>query len=302
MVNAIKKYPIYAALLAAMLLWASSFIAMKLAFSGYDPRLVIFGRMAVATVCFLPIVGRLKGNRYRKGDIKYILFMALCEPCLYFIFEAKALENTTASQAGMITAMLPLMVALSAGLLLKERISRRTVFGFALAIAGAVWLSAGARPSEQAPHPALGNFLEFLAMACATGYTISLKYLTERYNPFFLTALMAFAGSIFFLPVLFMPSTVFPVRLHPVATLCIVYLGVFVTIGAFGLYNLAVSKIPANQATAFVNLIPVGTVLLGWLILNETLTPMQLLASALVIGGVVISQDKIPQAQQSDRR
>jgi len=301
MVNTLKRYPTYAALLAAMLLWASSFIALKLSFSGYDPRLVIFGRMAVATVCFFPIIGRLKGNRYRKGDIKYILFMALCEPCLYFIFEAKALENTTASQAGMITAMLPLLVALTAGLFLKEKISRRTVFGFALAIGGAAWLSVGARPSEHAPHPVLGNFLEFLAMVCATGYTISLKHLAERYNPFFLTALQAFAGSIFYLPVLFMPATIFPARLDPLATLCIVYLGSFVTIGAYGLYNLGVSKIPANQAAAFVNLIPVFTVFLGWLILDETFTSVQFLASALVIGGVFISQDKMPPAQNNDR-
>ena len=40
-------------LLTATVLWASSFIALKLAFRSYDPMFVIFARMAVASVCFL---------------------------------------------------------------------------------------------------------------------------------------------------------------------------------------------------------------------------------------------------------
>ena len=60
---------------------------------------------------------------FHRGDLKYLLFMAVCEPCIYFVFEAKALQLTTASQAGLITSMLPLMVALGAFLVLKETIS-----------------------------------------------------------------------------------------------------------------------------------------------------------------------------------
>ena len=65
--------------------------------------------------------------------------MAICEPCLYFLFEARALQLTSASQAGMITAMLPLLVAILAWGWLKERISRQTLLGFMLAI-GPYWL------------------------------------------------------------------------------------------------------------------------------------------------------------------
>lgn len=275
-----------------MILWSSSFVALKLAFRTYDPMVVIFGRMAVASVCFLFIIRYFKNNRYRKGDLKYLIFMAFCEPCLYFMFEARALQNTTASQAGMITAMLPLMVAVGARIFLKEHISAKTLCGFMIAIAGACILSISGNPSENAPAPMLGNFLEFLAMVCATGYTISLKNLSERYNPFFLTAIQAFIGSIFFFPFLFLGSTTLPSGFDPVPAFSIIYLGVFITLGAYGFYNFGVSRIPANQATAFVNLIPVFTVFLGWLILGEKFTTMQYVASGLVFIGVYISQDR----------
>ncbi len=278
-------------LLIATLLWASSFIALKLAFRGYDPMFVIFGRMAVASVCFLIFLPRfLKKVNYRRGDIRRIAFMALCEPCLYFVFEAKALESTTASQAGMITATLPLIVAVVAWVFLKESISRRMLAGFFLAIVGACWLSVSAESSEYAPNPVLGNFLEFMAMICAAGYITTCKYLTARYSPFFMTALQAFIGSIFFLPLALFPTNSFPTVFEPTATMAVIYLGAVITLGAYGCYNFAISKLPASQATAFINLIPVFTIILGWLILGEKFSFMQYLATATVFAGVIISQ------------
>ncbi|HDP25128.1 MAG TPA: DMT family transporter [Deltaproteobacteria bacterium] len=280
------------ALLTAMVLWASSFIALKLAFSAFDPMVVIFFRMAIGSLCFVLLPSVFSGNTVARGDLKYLGFMVLCEPCLYFLFEAKALVNTTASQAGMITAMLPLLVALSAHLYLKETVTRRTIVGFFIAISGAVMLSLGAEASPDAPNPLLGNLFEFLAMVCATGYTVVLKQLTARYKPLFLTAVQAFAGSIFYLPFVFFAPEVFPPGAGCLPVASIVYLGVFVTLGAYGLYNFGVSRIPASQASAFVNLIPVFTVILGWIILNERFTPVQYLASALVFFGVFLSQDR----------
>lgn len=282
-----------AALLLAMLLWSSSFVALKIAFTGYDPMVVIFGRMLVASLCFLAVGKRLvRSVQYQKGDYKLILFMAFCEPCLYFVFEAKAIENTTASQAGIITAILPILVLISASIILKESISRKTWAGGIIAMAGVCWLTLESVPSSHAPNPILGNFYEFLAMVCATGYTISLKRLTARYSPFFLTATQAVIGTLFYLPLLLLPSTELPTS-YPVAPgLAIIYLGAVITLCAYGLYNFAVQHIPASRAAMFANLIPVFSVLLGWIILGEKLSPPQFVAAGLILGAVYLSQIK----------
>jgi drug/metabolite transporter (DMT)-like permease len=236
-------------------------------------------------------VKNCQGSVYRKGDFKYLLFMAVCEPCLYFIFEARAIENTTASQAGMITAMLPLMVAVGAHLFLKERVMKQTIAGFVLAILGACWLSMGSSPSHDAPNPLFGNFCEFMAMVFATGYTITLKRLTARYNHCF-SQLFSCDGHSIFSALLFFGPTTLPTRFDWVPSLAIVYLGVFITFGAYGLYNYGVSRIPASQASSFVNLIPVFTIVMGWLVLGERFTASQYLASGLVFVGVFISQER----------
>ncbi|MEH0021746.1 MAG: DMT family transporter [Desulfobacter sp.] len=284
----------YACLLVAMILWASTFVALKLAFRAYDPMVVIFGRMLIASLCIVFYPFALKSARHvRRRDVKYIAVMVLCEPCFYFVFEAKALVYTSAAQAGMITTMMPLMTAVGAWFFLKEKLSRRTCIGFAVAATGALWLSFASKPTPHGPNPLLGNFLEFMAMVCTTGYAICLKKLTQRkYKPIFLAFIQAFSGALFYFPLLFLPGTELPSHVAPVSLYAIIYLGAVVTVGAYGLYNFGVSRIPASQATAFVNLIPVLCLVMSAVILGERFTGVQYLASLLVLAGVILTQDR----------
>ncbi|ATH81410.1 DMT family transporter [Pseudomonas sp. KHPS1] len=278
-----------AALVLAMALWGSSFIALKLAFAELPALWVIAGRMLLGALVFLA-AWRWRGRvDYRRGDWKYLLALTACEPCLYFIFEALALQHTSASQAGMITALLPLLVALGAYLFLRERITRTTLAGFALALGGALWLSLAGSADEHAPNPLLGNFFELLAILCATAYTLLLKHLTGRYSPFILTALQALVGSLFFVPLAAWQAD-WPSSFSPQGLAAVAYLGVVVTVGAYGLFNFGVSRLPASQATAFTNLIPLFTLVFAAVLLGERLSAEQMVAAGLVFVGVLLSQ------------
>jgi drug/metabolite transporter (DMT)-like permease len=281
------------ALVGAMVLWASSFIALKYAFMSYDPMVVIFARMAIALLFVLLFFSHVfRGLDITRSDLKYLSLMALFEPCLYFIFEAEALLNTTASQAGMITALLPVMVAIGAWLWIGEQITRRIVIGGLLAFAGAVWLSLGGEASSYAPRPLYGNLMEFLAMVMAVGYTLTLKHLSKRFKPLFLTAFQALIGTLFFLPFLFLKSVTFPTVFPLLPSLSVLYLGVAVSFGAYGLYNYGVSSIPASEAVLYINLIPVFAVILAYLLLNEKFGLNEVLGGMVILLGVWIAQSK----------
>jgi drug/metabolite transporter (DMT)-like permease len=277
-------------LLTAMMTWASSFIALKSAIGPMGPMSVVFGRMIVASLCFVYFIKGFMKLEFTKKDIKYILLMTAFEPCLYFIFEAKALQYTTASQAGMITSMMPLMTAIGAGIALKEVIGKRLLTGSAIAVLGAIWLSLSAQSSENALNPLLGNTLEFLAMVCGAWYAIAIRYLSQRFSALFLTAAQGFVGAIFFLPLAIWEYNT--LEMHPTMETFgwILYLGVVVTIGGYGMFNLALSRIEASKASVFVNLIPVFTVFLAYLFLGETLNPTEMMASGVILFGVVVSQ------------
>ena len=277
-------------LIFAMLIWASSFIALKLAMQDLEPYTVIFFRMIIASLCFIYFIKSFLKYEFSRRDIKYILLLAFFEPCLYFIFEAKAIQLTTASQVGMITSLMPVITAMAAGYFLKEIITKQLLLGSFIAIAGVVWLSLQSTTSVSAPNPMLGNFFEFLAMVCGAGYTIVARYLANRYSALFITAIQVFIGTIFFFPFFLYEFYNTDFNFSMTSILCVLYLGIVVTLGGYGLYNYALTKIEASKAAVFVYLIPVFTLILAFLILNEKLSLVELVASVIILIGVLISE------------
>lgn len=283
-------------LIIATFLWGSSFIALKYAIDFYDPALVIFLRMSTTLISSLFLWRWVKRFQYQTGDWKYLLTMSLAEPCLYFLFESYALQNTSASQGGVIVSCLPIIVAVLAFYLLKEHLSKAIISGFTLCIAGSILLTLVSPASDHAPNPILGNLLEFLAMICAAYYSVSLKYLSARYGPLSLIALQGISGTLFFSPFLFFST--FPEVHNSNALLSILYLGTFVTLGGYGLYNYALSKVSILTAAAYSNLIPIFSLLLSAIILGEKLNIDQWLSITLVFAGIIVSQRH--KAGQSD--
>jgi drug/metabolite transporter (DMT)-like permease len=182
------------------------------------------------------------------------------------------------------------MVAVGAYFFLHERVARETMVGLFISIGGVVWLTLAGDATEMASNPLLGNVLEFGAMVSAAGYVLIVKRLTERYDPWTLTSMQIVAGFVYFLPGarFFFGGGI--VALSTVQILILAYLGVFVSLGAFGFYNVGIRSIPANRASALVNLIPVIAVGFGWILLGERLNGSQMAAAACVLGGVWLSQ------------
>ena len=320
-VRAVARFSLWPilALLAAALLWGGSFAAMRVALRVLNPWSLMWVRMAVGVVILAPFATRrvprdLRAS-YRKGDWKLLALLVASEPCLYFLLESNALRFTTSSQAGVIVATAPLLVALGARLFLGERMKAAGVTGLALSIAGVGGLTLlGAPPGSAlagAVNAPLGNALETGAMIVAAAYTLSSSRLGRRYPPWSLTALQLAAGALFFLPGLaFLIRDGwrgFPWAAQPglqagggafgaapvtpwVLVGVLAFLGSFVTLAAFGCYNWGLSRLPASRASLFLNLIPVIAVLLGWALLGESLSVGQSLSAVMVIGGVLLGQ------------
>ncbi|SDF93603.1 DMT family transporter [Desulfovibrio legallii] len=284
------------ALLTAMAFWGSTFVVLRVALAAFTPLQTMTGRMLVACLALLPFWPRLFRELRRNGHWGLLALMGLCEPCLFFLFETHALGLTTASQAGMVTALLPMLVAAAAYVALGERSGPRVWLGFALAVGGVVWLSGTATAEAAAVNPALGNLLEAAAMCCATGYTLLARRLSPFYSPLCITAVQAAAGLIFFsLLLCFVPES--PARVDLGRTFpawapwaCVLYLGGCVTFAGYGLYNLGVNRLSAGRAAAYTNLIPVFALFFGILLLDERLNPGQYAGAALIVAGVACSQ------------
>lgn len=280
------------ALILAMALWGSSFVALKVGVTLLPPMQVIFLRMVVGSAGFLLLWPWLRrGFHYQRGDWYWLGLMALCEPCLYFLLEANGLRYTSAGQAGMVTAMLPLMVAIAAWFVLAEKTSLRQWLGFGIAVAGVITMTLAGGPAGQAPNPLLGNFLQWLAMVCAVGYTLLVKRLVLHYPAILLTALQCFIGAVFFLP--FALLSPIPGTIDPLALIIVLYLGLVITLGTYGLYNYSLGQLPAAVAAGYTNLLPVFALLFSVWLLDERPNPLQWLAIGVIFLGVLLSQYRV---------
>lgn len=279
-------------ILGAVFLWGSSFSAMRIVLQDLSPFAVMFCRLFTALIFIIPISVKIFPKSYQKGDWKILLPMVLFQPCLYFLFESNALTFTTSSQAGIISACLPLMVAVAAFFFLSESMKTRTLIGLILSISGVVLLTVFQSEQTNASRPIFGNLLEVFAMASACANMILIKKLSSRYDTWSLTGMQICAGTLFFLPGIRTVFTADPSIWTMKLVGLLFYLGICVSFLSFGLYNWGISKIGVSRASIFINLIPVTAILLGWMILGETLNPKQIIATGIVISGVFISNQR----------
>jgi len=280
-----------ACLTGAVVFWGMSFFATKTALSaGFSPMTVVWLRMVVASLVFAPFWRLLPKPKRQPGDMKWVGLACLLQAGIYYLAENYAIVLTTSSQAGVISAIVPLLVAAGAWLFLGERISGSTIGGIALSVVGVAALSVGATAAASAPNPALGNSLEVVAMVSAAGATIAVKHLLGRWDSWLLTGLQSLFGAVFFLPgaLASNPSTWLSVPL--IGWLSVAYLGVFVSLGAFGLYNMALVNMPASRASTAINAVPLVALLTGWLLGGETLGVLQIAGCIAITAGVALAQ------------
>lgn len=278
-------------LTGTVIFWGTSFAAIKTALGSFSPMMVMWLRMVIASLVFLPFWSRVPRPDRKPGDLRFLVMAVLFIPCLYYLLEGYAVLFTTSSQAGVISAVMPLMVAGGAWLFLRERLSWQGAVGIAASIAGIAVLSLGGVSQETAPAPILGNSLELAAMVAAAGSTLVVKHLSTRYSPWFLTGLQAAVGVVFFAPLAFATDSIGSfASATPQAWVGVLYLGTCASLGAFGLYNSALKLMPASRAALAINLIPAVAMIAGWLVLGEAMTPLQIGACALIIGAVVFAE------------
>ena len=278
-------------LAGAVLLWGMSFVATKTALNGgFSPMTVVWLRMVVAVAVLSPFWSHLPKPDYRRGDIGWLVLVCLLQPGVYYLCENYAIGLTTSSQAGVISAIVPLLVAAGAWLFLREHISGRTIGGIGLSVAGVVALSLGASAATSAPNPIVGNTLEVIAMISAAGSMIAIKHLVRRYDPWVLTGIQSAAGAVFFLPgaLASNPATWLSVRSD--AWIAIAYLGGFVSLAAFGLYAMALKRLPASQASIAINAVPLVALASGWVALHESLSLLQGVGCLAIAAGVALGQ------------
>ncbi|WP_313455477.1 DMT family transporter [Stenotrophomonas sp.] len=276
------RTPLELSLLGAI--WGCSFLFMRVAVPSFGPYALVEVRLVLGALVLLPFLWKARALFPARRWL-WLAPIGLINSALPFVLFAYAAERAPAAIGAICNAMTVLFAALIAFLFFGEKIGMRRAIALLVGFAGVVVL-ATAKVSGLS-----------IGAAVIAGAAASLLYglgvnLVKRHMTGLPSAAAAAAtlgcASLWMLP---MAITHWPQAAVPFnAWACAVALGVLCTGLAFLMFYRLIGRIGPARASTVTYLIPLFGAAFAWLFLGEPVTLAMLIAGALILGSVAVSQ------------
>ena len=274
-------------------MWGATFVSTKVLLTHFSPVEVLFMRSILAFAALFAFYPHLLKVKEKKQEL-YFAGAALCGIVLYFMLENTALTMTYASNVGIIVTCAPFFVAVMVSLFYKsERPGRSFYIGFVIAMIGVIMISRNGQTSLRL-NP-LGDFLALLAMFSWGIYSVILKKISEwEYPMVAVTRRFYFYGILFLIPIVAVQKKTGSISAFADKSVIfnILFLGVAASALGFLAWNTSTKWIGAVKTSVYIYLSPIVTVLLSVVILHEKLTAVSVMGAVLILGGLILSQQK----------
>lgn len=195
-----------------------------------------------------------------------------------------ALDTLDASLLSLLLYTFPAMVTVAAVLLGRARADRRTTAALLVASAGLVLVLGGASAGALDVR---GTVLGIGAAVVYSGYILTAEGVSGRVAPMLLSALVCTGAAI-----TLAAGSALAGDLHPGAVTTAGYgwlgaIAVVSTVGAIVLFFAGLGRVGSTSAAILSTMEPVSTVLLAYLVLSESLGPVQLAGGGLVLAAAL---------------
>lgn len=269
------------AIAAIIVIWGVNNAGAKLATEQMSPLLVGALRFGIATVCLVGFV------RPPFPDWRSLVIIVLVGGSLQYglVYTAYWLARDVSPVTVANQLWIP-FTSLFAFLLLKERLGRPALIGMGVAFVGVAWMTLDAHALQDWRAILVG-----IAAAAAWALTTVVARRTTSIPPLKMQALLA-TGT---LPVMAFGSAVFEhgqveaVRTAtPLVWAAILWAGVVSSVLATTLLFWLVQRREAGRVTPYLLATPVVSILIGWGLMGDVLTPQILTGSAIAMAGVAV--------------
>ncbi|MGF6156179.1 drug/metabolite transporter (DMT)-like permease [Ensifer sp. KUDG1] len=284
------------AAVAAMVLsaacWGFATVMSKGALSAFSPALLVSLQLGASVAFLWSAVGASRQKLRFDRHTRLAALSGVLEPGLAYVFGTFGLLLTTAGNASLIATTEPLLIALLAWLLFREKVGLPTLLAILAAMAG-VTIVTGAHGAGSGFSPA-GDLLVILGTVFAALYVVSSSRLVAKVDPLVLAALQQSVGLIFVLVFLF--AWVSPQAIGKdlaaaeAGMLALAFVSGIVQYAlAFWLYLIGLKRLPASTAALFLTLTPVFGIGGAAFFLGEAVTPWQAIGTLIIIASVAVA-------------
>lgn len=287
----------YFYLCVTALFWGGNSVAGKMAVGHVSPMMLTTLRWVFALLIILVAMTPQIRRDWQKikqhwlqllayGVIGFTTFNAL----LY-----SALKYTSAINAVILQAGIPMLIFLFNFMLFRTRASIAQVIGFTVTLIGVLITAAhGDIASLMQLEFNFGDALMIAACIVYAAYTVALRWKPVMHWQSFIAA-PAFGALISAIPLLFWEigsgTAIFP---DMTGWIIVLYAAIFPSLMSQVLYVRGVEMIGANRAGLFINAIPVFGTLLSVMLIGETFHTFHFIALLLVLGGIAIAEKGRP--------
>ncbi len=276
--------------LVVVMIWGGTFVNTRVLIDkGLSPEEIYVLRTLLAYVCIWFISPKKLFCDSLKDEL-VVFLLGIFGSSLYFLTENYALKLTVANDVSFIVCTTPLVTTVLALLFLKSvKASFPLVAGSVFALLGvALVIFNGHFVLHLDP---LGDFLALAAATSWAIYSLVMKNFSSHYSPFFITRKVFFYGLITIAPVFAVHLWTFPFEqlFTPVIGLNLLYLGVIASFVCFAAWAWVISRLGALRASNYIYFNPVTTVIMSALVLNEHMTPIAYVGSAMILVGVFVA-------------
>jgi len=288
----------YFSLVFTMLLWGGTFIAGRMLADSVAPASAAFLRFVIASAAMLIVVQLVEKKLLRPPKKLWLplILLGMTGVFAYNVFFFNGLHHISGGRASLIISCTPLVITIFAAFFLRERLTAVKSCGVLLSLFGAVTVISNGHPGSlftigfgPGEKALIGCVLSWSA------YSIIGRSVLQTLSPLSAVCYSSMIGTLF----LAIPAAregLFS-RLSTITSVdwtSLAYLGFCGTALGFSLYYQAIKKIGASRAGIFINLVPLFSILLSWLILGESIKPIVLAGGLLILTGVSLTNFQAP--------
>jgi len=276
-------------LLAAPIIWGSSFVVMKHSLDSFTPLYLLAFRFTAATVVLALVFWKM-WKQMNKG---YLLAGLVTGTCLFlaYAFQTFGLDGTTPGKNAFLTAVYCVIVPFLNWLILRQKPDKFNVLAALICIVGIgmVSLSGGGSSNFSV---SMGDLLTLVGGFFFAAHIVAVNHFAEGRDVFLVTtlqfgffALWSWAGALAF-------GEPLPAGLTPGVLGGLAYLVFFCSCGALLFQNIGQKYTAPATAAVLLSLEAPFGVLVSILVGEERLNPVMVVGFALIFAAVLCSETK----------
>jgi drug/metabolite transporter (DMT)-like permease len=274
-------------LLAAVIIWGWTFVATKVCLQFLSPAELLAARFLMA-LPLLWIIMRSRGYKLQMAkEHRVMAWVSAAIFGIHFLLQTMGLMYTSATNSAWIVAISPLVMAIMAWLILREKLRPATWIGIVVAFGGLMLLVSAGQTGKLGFGANVGDWLTLGSAFTWSLYTVTTRDLSRAYPPMVVTVAMLIPATV--LLNVYMAATSPPgifLTLSTEAYIALAFLG-FVGMGmAHWFWLEGVARVGVARAAVFLYLEPLATTALAVPYLGEPFGMWSAIGGMLVLAGV----------------